>query len=314
MFFLWFCDVGCLQSGCLKWLSTNSPSVYIYMQKPTLCHQVSLLYTGSMHQVYAQTHIKQINAYNNISMQKITVCHCVFSVYTGYTHNKPICCLPGALLWCLPRCDPLRRRGVTWVGPCVPLCPHLVSPLWSPGGRPWRGQGGHLCVVLWLGAPCGLLGLVCLCYCGWVWFLWFLWFLLFVLFVLFLCILSVCYLEVSNLQVGSLTSEFLWIGVLFCVVVNCLCLLFGSFQSVSWKFDFWISVDWCFVLCCCELFVFVVWKFPVCKLEVWLLNLFGVHLRWKFPISSFSTMGWMFDLKVDISRLSLGSLTSNFDR
>ena len=78
------------------------------------------------------------------------------------------------------------------------MCPVVVSPLCVPsGGRDvW-----HRDVVVSLG-----------------WFLCvifvFLLFLLFLLFVLFLCILYVCRLEVSSLQVGSLTSEFVW-GVCF---------------------------------------------------------------------------------------------------
>ena len=142
-------------------------------------------------------------------MHKITVCHCVFSVYTGYTHNKPICCLPvpcfGSLPLCLTCCDPVRRRGVTWVVPCcVPLCaPRCVFRV---EGRPWR-------VAPWRG---GLLGLVCLL------LLW--------------------------LVVVSVVSVVSVVCVVCVVSVYSLCLLFGSFQSVSWKFDFWISVD-CVLFC-----------------------------------------------------------------
>ena len=206
-------------------------------------------------------------------MHKITVCHCVFSVYTGYTHNKPICCLPGALLWFPP-----VTRCVAAVWPeLFPAVSRCVLPVVCSEWRPWR-------VAPWRG---GLLGLVvsllehhlcgfCLCLeVSWKFDFW-----ISVDCVLF-CVVAncLCLLFGSFLSI-SWKFDF-WISVdcvLFCVVANCLCLLFGSFLSISWKFDFWISVDcvlFCVVAnCLCLLFgsfLSISWKFDfwICVGCIW---------------------------------------------
>ena len=58
------------------------------------------------------------------------------------------------------------------------------------------------------------------------------------------------------------------------------------------------SLGWCGCLEVCG-FLFVVWKFPVCKLEVGLLNFFGMffccELFVLFVVGSFQSVSWKSD-------------------
>ena len=198
-------------------------------------------------------------------MQKITVCHCVIlgipTISQSVAFPVPCC---GSLPLCLTRCDPLRRRGVTWVVPCVPLCPHLVSPLWSPEWRTWWSRRA---AVTWTGWPplcCVVVG--CSLWSPWGG-----------VFVLLCCLCCFCVFfryvvwkfQVYKLEVGLLNFfGFLWI--------DCCC-VFVIVVVLSWFLWFLLFVLFC------VFFRYVVWKFPVCKLEVGLLNLFWVCFRWKFP-------------------------------
>ena len=155
---------------------------------------------------------KSNNAYNTISpCKRLQYVIVSFQFIPGIPTISqsvafPVPCF-GSLPLCLPRCDPVRRRGATWVVPCCGF--PVVSPnRWAPGlhggllGLVGLPVGAPLCCVCVIVVSCGF---CCLCY---------------------LC----CFC------------------VFFMFVV-------GSFQSVSWKFDFWISLNfellWIVCVVCC---------------------------------------------------------------